>query len=644
MIIINSQLPSKESMAQPVLALVFNFVIFASILNLIVKISPVRFFAIASSVLFVFYGLLKPPFAGPDEFAHFYRAYQISEGVFTPEIKDQRIGGTIPVCLVEMHRHYFPYTFLKDTPFDKGSFLYLFSIPATCSDRVFIDFPNTATYSPITYLVHAGVIFITRQLNCSLGTAYYGSRLIVFLLYIFLMSAVIQRLPIFKWTTCIFLLLPTQLYLLNTFSMDPINTVACFVFMSCFLEDYLTEKRIDKKRVYIYLITLLLISVVKYVFAVIGLLLLFLKEKQFGGTKQKWTLLGIGSIVCLMSLMISSRLVEKNLIPYEQYNSKYLGSGFVSPGVNYNEQKSYLLTHPETIPSIIKETFNVHHSFYIRSFACGLGAYMELTDKDEPSVIMLALLLLSVLLTREITKISWRLRVAALLLFLCVALLVMLSQYLLWSPVKFPFINGVQGRYFIALLPLLFIVLGGWNFRFSIHPLLVGLPIVFWANITALSMIHTRYFTEHLYLLNRFSTDFEEKSVPLKNPQIDLAKGLIIEGSEKGNHCIAVAPNSKALVLPFTNLKDRDVIVMKALVKGRGGQLVFIAKNDSCGNIYDAANDKTFLTLDQWNRLQLRVEMPKCQPNQGELFLFNTTDSVIYFDEVEYTVKRPSKL
>jgi uncharacterized membrane protein len=607
------------------------------------NILPSRFFFVATSVLFVLYALIKPPFAGPDEFAHFYRAYQISEGQFRPEIKDQRIGGSLPICLVEMHRHYFPYTFLNDTPFDSGSFLYLFSIPSSTEKRVFIDFPNTATYSPITYLVHAGVIYLTRQMHGSLGMAYYGSRCVVFLLYLFLMYRAIRRLPCFKWAFCFFLLLPTQLYLLNTFSMDPLNTVLCCVFVSYFLEDYSGQKKINPKRFVCYLMTLILVSVVKYVFVLIAFLLVFLKAKQFGGSKQKWGLLAIGCVLCVASLIVSTQMVENNLIPFEQYNKDYLGTGYSSPGVNYAQQKNYLLLHPEIIPSLLKETFHVHHSFYIRSFVCGLGAYMELTDDDLSSIILITLLFIGHLFTKEEVHIDWRLRLASLIIFLSVALLIMLSQYLLWSPVQFPFINGVQGRYFIALLPLLAISFGGWNIRFSIHPLIIGLPVILWTNSSALSLVYKRYFTEHLNLLTHFSTNFEEKALFKKHPHIDLAKGLVVVEAGSDNHCLAVAPNSKALALPFTNLKDRDVITLQALVKGRGGQLVFLATNDTCGNIYDAANTKTILPASRWNRLQLRVEMPKCLPNSGELFLFNTTDTVIYFDEVVYSIKRKIK-
>ena len=58
-------------------------------------ISPARIFATVG----LFFGfvllLIVPPFQSPDEYNHFYRAFQVSEGHWFPEkIKNNRLGAT----------------------------------------------------------------------------------------------------------------------------------------------------------------------------------------------------------------------------------------------------------------------------------------------------------------------------------------------------------------------------------------------------------------------------------------------------------------------------------------------------------------------------------------------------------------------
>lgn len=593
-------------------------------------------------MLFLIYAAIKPPFCGPDEFVHFYRAYQISEGTFTPERSEGRIGGSLPVCLKEAHDHYFPYTYLNDLTVDKGSFLYLFHIPATTQNRVFVDFPNTATYSPISYLLQAGVICIVRCLHGSLGMAYYGSRLLVFIIYLWLMMAAIRRMPVFKWHAAIFLLLPTSVYLLNSFSVDPINTLLCFVFTSFFLEDYFKKEIINPKRRLAYLFTLLLLSQVKYVFVVMGWLLVLLQPSQFGGSKRKWVMIASGFLLCLLSILFSTKKVESVVIPYEQYNHLYREGSYTNPGVNFDEQKNYLQSHPSIIPSLLLESVRLHGTFYLQSLVCGLGTYMELLVSENATFLIVIGLLLSLVFSKEPYVPDVRLRLFAIGLFLIIGVLILISQYLLWTEVKHIVINGVQGRYFMAILPLLAIGIGGWGQRLTLPPLVVGLPLLLLSNGIGINLLYTRYATESIKLMESFGTDFEA-SIPLTSStsMVSKANGTVVNEPGTSNHCIAVAPNSKAMVLPFKNLQHRDLVLLKAVVKGRGGQLVVLAKNDSCGNIYDACTVKYFTSSERWYRLQLRVEMPDCLPNEGAIFLFNTTDSILYFDEVQYQFKRP---
>jgi hypothetical protein len=56
-----------------------------------------------------------------------------------------------------------------------------FSVPLNEDEKIFVDFPNTALYSPVSYIPQAISIFIFRQLNLPPLLIFYGARLFTLL-------------------------------------------------------------------------------------------------------------------------------------------------------------------------------------------------------------------------------------------------------------------------------------------------------------------------------------------------------------------------------------------------------------------------------------------------------------------------------
>ena len=65
------------------------------------KVKPSSFFAFTATLFGLLFLFITPPFQGPDEINHFYKAYQIADGHFTSEIKDDRLGGHIPKSIIK---------------------------------------------------------------------------------------------------------------------------------------------------------------------------------------------------------------------------------------------------------------------------------------------------------------------------------------------------------------------------------------------------------------------------------------------------------------------------------------------------------------------------------------------------------------
>jgi hypothetical protein len=62
--------------------------------------SPLKFFLFTALLLGSLYALIVPPFQVADEFNHFYRSWQITEGGITAvRTSDNRVGAELPLSL-----------------------------------------------------------------------------------------------------------------------------------------------------------------------------------------------------------------------------------------------------------------------------------------------------------------------------------------------------------------------------------------------------------------------------------------------------------------------------------------------------------------------------------------------------------------
>src|SRR3954464_8500313 len=77
------------------------------------SLSPQKFFLLVASLFGVLYALVLPPFQSPDEFNHFYRAWQISTGQLIGLKTIDRLGGILPQGLMTISKpfHGLPFDF-----------------------------------------------------------------------------------------------------------------------------------------------------------------------------------------------------------------------------------------------------------------------------------------------------------------------------------------------------------------------------------------------------------------------------------------------------------------------------------------------------------------------------------------------------
>lgn len=192
-------------------------------------------FVLFALVFGFFILLFTPPFYGFDESLHFWRAYQISEEHIVSERQNDLIGGTLPKSLLSSEQ--FVYQNFRH-PDGKLSFLNYPSvnIPLDKDVRIFINFPNSALYSPIPYIPQAIGMFIGRVLNQSPLVLMYLGRFFNLAFWIVLVYFSIKTTPVFKNVFFLLALTPIILFQSASLSADAITNGLSILLISLFLK------------------------------------------------------------------------------------------------------------------------------------------------------------------------------------------------------------------------------------------------------------------------------------------------------------------------------------------------------------------------------------------------------------------------
>lgn len=182
----------------------------------------VRLFLIVGTVAGLAFALLVPPFATPDEATHFFRAYQLSEGTIFAEQRGDRVGGTLPAS-VERDVH------TVDTAGPAPSWSRIREVLGRSSGgrRMFVDFPNTALYPPVTYAPQVVAIATGRALGLSNLALFYLARLANLTVFLALVAYATAGFPRIPWLPAAVALLPSTMFLASSVSPDGLMIGMC---------------------------------------------------------------------------------------------------------------------------------------------------------------------------------------------------------------------------------------------------------------------------------------------------------------------------------------------------------------------------------------------------------------------------------
>ena len=374
----------------------------------------------------------------PDEEAHFYRAYEISYGDMVADFNAQiNAGGfKLPIDsdLSLLKRNWQSYSENRD-------------MAINLEDASFKTFSNTALYAPISYIPQSIGIFVARHLTTNIAAIAYAGRFCNWLAITFLLMMAIRLLPYGRRILMLIALTPMNIQ--ESISLAPDGMVVAISAMMIALVlhyKYRKENYLNWLDILVLYLGAWLISLYKIVYLPFCMIYLLIpKEKFKGGIKEKVVHAGI--VICSVAILNLAWL---------QLCNQFL----TTAGTNGELQVQYILHHPiQYGVTFIRTYLNNGLKLLLDSFGNTLG---WLSISTAGFLIILYLVGFTYALNPGIERHEkQQLQNRIVFGLICVAIIILMttSLYVQWTPVYNDIVDGLQGRYYLALfLPMYFMI------------------------------------------------------------------------------------------------------------------------------------------------------------------------------------------
>ena len=417
--------------------------------------SPHFFFLFESLVFGLLFIIITPPLQGPDEQAHFFQAYEVSEGKIVYNATD-----TYPKSLKETYKTIFyndDIRFAGNNKYEIGRTKVAFHIPLNQGSREVSDGYMTGTaYPPVTYAGSAVLILLGRVFSFAPVLLIYLARVGSLAVWVLLIYLAIRMTPIGKWQFAVVSIIPMAVFQSSIVTADSFATAVLILYLAYILRIYVQKVQINYRQ---YLILGLIASmlalskIVMIIFVPLVLLLVF-RQKVKIDDKHRTTYY---VYIWLMLIMIAATLVTLGW----SLLSGNLKSGSTLPvGVNPTTQIHNVIFHPtEFIFALWNTNFYTWSDGVIRSTIGTFGW------SDTPMALIFMVLgylsLFVVMIGNRgedygvAKKLTHKLPIFFLfLLGVAYFIGVSLALFVYYTPVNFNIIVGLQGRYFLPLFIL----------------------------------------------------------------------------------------------------------------------------------------------------------------------------------------------
>lgn len=410
---------------------------------------PSRIFLVLSLAFGTMSTVLVPQLSVNDENMHYLRAYSLATG------RLESVQCTYPKDVIDRAGGVY-----------NGDYAADYSRPINTNDTKTDKCGSAVGYAPIMHLPQSLGIFIANLFNPPTGATILIGRLFNLAFYSAVLFLIIRKVRIGKWVFTTVGLLPLMIHTAASLSGDTTSNVAVLAAIAFSINLFTQKQPISNKQALILIALAGILGLTKLVNVLVllplALLPLILFKKNQGRFTavpfniHKWGFLAMAalfSIVCVIvwqkifgSSLLSSGGVENPLASQPLDFIRILFNTYINPVIGYTDV-------------VLKGTVGYFSSFKygLPLFMLGLVLIVTLLAlfKKEPGE--------EKALQQSVSKIA----VANTLTVALFVAAVSYAMYTAWAIQPFrlgpgaPYADGVQGRYFTALIPL-FIPVGIW--------------------------------------------------------------------------------------------------------------------------------------------------------------------------------------
>ena len=451
-----------------------------------VRLSPERSYLIIGGITGLILLFITPPFNFVDEDKHFYRAYQVSEFQFI------QYDDVVPKALTEVvannyMRMYFG-TNEKTSPRE-----ILSTMNVKINPYILVRGNETSSYL-YPYIPQAIGITIGKIFNLTPVLLLYLARLFNLVFALFFIYKAIRMVPVGKWIFFLLAVMPMTISQCSSASYDVPTYSLAFFLMAWILKKMLVADELFDKWDFLRLgLMIFFLSLCKPPYYLIGFLALLIPVKKIGGLKK----FSLAAAVILISMAAGSPYYSlKNVL--EPVRNKYFLSASrqqllrqtperkpsqtekefkalnVPAKSNLKEQKTFIFSHPkEFTDMMLKNLFIYGGYFYLKTFVGIFGWVTNPLPRWLVYSYLIMLILTALAVSDYNISILWYKKLTFLVLFVLWMNMIIVGFYLFFTNVGAPYVEGVQGRYFIPFSPLFFlffinVTLGNYlNYMFS---------------------------------------------------------------------------------------------------------------------------------------------------------------------------------
>ena len=395
----------------------------------------------------IIYTLIVPQFSVPDEYTHYLTSYSQSSILLGEKAFDKH-GNVLlyedssNTLIRASHPTVNEYVKEYDGLIGKEKFRinqpYISRAPLTL---------GSFGYFPQVLGVSLGRIL---GLN-GIQTGVLG-RISALLLFAVLISYSLKIIPkFFEKVLFTISILPMTLQQVCSYNYDSVLFTACFFLFAYLLYLVYEKEKISKLDIALVTLSSIVIATIKFVYLpILGLGLLIPREK--------FTLKNGKTLVILMLVVLSlgSYLVvmKCNSLFWNVYESN------TSSLINYNTFTiSQVIQHPIREIVIIIATFQRFTADYISQMISGPLGWLEMNVPALQLSGFLMMLFYSLFSVEKKSKTDQKVKLCSGLISMIIILIVILALQISWTPDNSMIVVGVQGRYFLPILPMVLLAM-----------------------------------------------------------------------------------------------------------------------------------------------------------------------------------------